>query len=456
MKRILHAFQGETLTGRILRSTSWVMVGYGGAQAIRLGSNLILTRILFPEAFGIMALVTMVTVGLMMFSDMGIGPALARSPRGDDPEFLNTAWSLQLIRGVTLWLVTLALAYPFAELYGYEELALYLPVAGLSLVLTGFFPTRMELARRHLQMGRATMLDLASQLLGLTLMVLLALWTRSVFALVVGSVLTNLIKLVVMWYGLPGRRDRFQIEKPALTELVSFGKWIFLGTAFAFVSTQGDKAVLGKLLSLEMLGIYNIGFFLASFPMALGQSVAQDLLIPIYRNRPPAESEENRRKLQRMRFLLTGGISGLLLLMAYVGPPLVDFLYDDRYIEAGPIIVIMACGFLPKIIGMSYDQAALAAGDSRRVFFLTGIRSTLQIVLLILGLHWFGLVGGVASFGVAMLLAHPMLIALGLRHKAWDPLHDIVSFTLAGLLAAGAIWLHWDALLGISSTPVTG
>ena len=224
--------------------------------------------------------------------------------------------------------------------------------------------------------------------------------------------------------------------------------------AFGFISTQGDKAVLGKLLSLETLGIYNIGFFLASFAMALGQSVAQDLLIPVYRNKPPSESAENRRKLQRMRFLLTGGLCALLLLMAYVGPPLVEFLYDDRYLAAGPIVTIMACGFIPKIIGMSYDQAALAAGDSRRVFFLTGTRSTLQMIMLFLGLYYFGLLGGVASYGIAMLIAHPLLVALAIRHQAWDPLHDLVSFTLAGLLAAGAIALHWDALQTISSAPV--
>lgn len=454
MKRLIHLFRGSDLTGRILRSTSWVMLGFGGAQAIRLGSNLILTRLLFPEAFGIMALVTMVTVGLMMFSDIGIGPALARSPRGDDPAFLDTAWSLQLVRGVSLWLITLVLAYPFSQLYGHDELALYLPVAGLSLVLTGLLPTRIELARRHLQLGRATILDLASQLVGLAIMVLLAFWTRSVFALVVGGVITTLLKLAFAWYGLPGRRDRFRIEKPALNELVGFGKWIFLGTAFAFISTQGDKAVLGKLLSLDMLGVYSIGYFLANFPMAMGQSVAQDLLIPIYRNRPPAESAANRRKLQRMRFLLTGGLCALLLLMAYIGPPLVDFLYDDRYAQAGPIIVIMACGFLPQVIGMSYYQAALAEGDSRRVFSLTGIRSTLQIALLVLGLYTFGLVGGVASYGVAMLITHPILIALSQRHKAWDPLHDALCFSLAALLAAGTIALHWDALQAISSTPV--
>lgn len=454
MKRIANIFRGTELTARLVRSTSWVVVGYGASQAIRLGSNLILTRILFPEAFGIMALVTMVTVGLMMFSDVGIGPALARSPRGDDPAFLDTAWSIQVIRGTTLWLVTVALAYPFAALYEHPALALYLPVAGLSLVATGLRPTRVELARRHLTVGRVTLLDISSQVLGLAIMVLLALWTQSVMALVLGGVLTNVLRCAMMWVGLPGRHDRFRIEGPALHELLHFGKWIFLGTAFGFVGAQGDKAILGKLLSLDTLGIYNIGFFLATFPMALGQTLAQDLLIPVYRNRPPAASAENRRKLRRMRMLLTSGVCALLLAMAYAGPPLVTLLYDDRYVTAGPIVVLLACGLLPRAIGMSYDQAALAAGDSRRVFFFNAIRASTQIALMVAGLHLFGLIGGITSLGVAMLVTHPILIALSRRHQAWDGPHDAVAFVTVWVLAAGAIALHWDAIAALAAIPV--
>jgi len=454
MKRVLQAFRGSQLTARILRSTSWVVIGFGGAQAIRLGSNLILTRLLFPEAFGIMALVTMVTVGLMMFSDVGIGPALSRSERGDEPAFLNTAWTIQVLRGTGLWVVTLIFAYPFAQLYEHPELALYLPVAGLSLIASGLLPTRMELARRHLQMGRVTILDLTSQLVGLGIMVLLAFWWQSVFALVVGGVITNLLKTIVMWAFLPGHRDRFQVEKPALQELVQFGKWIFLSTAFSFVSTQGDKAVLGKLLSLETLGIYNIGFFLASFPMMLGQAVVQDLMIPIYRNRPPDASEANRRKLRQMRMMITLGLAALLLIMAYAGPPLVAFLYDDRYAQAGPVIVLLSCCFLPRAIGMTYDQAALAAGNSRGAFAYAGARSIMQMLLLILGLTWFGLIGGIVSIGLALMVVHPILIGLGLRHRVWDPLHDGLAFGLGGILAAGAVWLHWDVVATLAAVPL--
>ena len=63
-----------------------------------------LTRLLFPEAFGLMALIQTFMIGLAMFSDLGIGPAIIQSDRGEDPDFLNTAWVMQILRGICLWL----------------------------------------------------------------------------------------------------------------------------------------------------------------------------------------------------------------------------------------------------------------------------------------------------------------------------------------------------------------
>jgi len=451
MRRLTTAFQGNRLTARILRSTSWVLMGYGGTQVIRLASNLILTRILFPEAFGLMTLVTVITVGLMMFSDVGIGPSISQSKRGDDPDFLNTAWTIQVFRGCGLWLVTLVLAVPIANFYDQPDLVTYLPIAGFALVITGFLPTKIETAHRHLVFGRLTALDLLSQFIGVGCMVVLAVTTQSVLALVLGGLFSATAKLILTTRYLPGVSNKFRLEKKALNEQVSFGKWIFLGTAFAFVSQQGDKAILGKLLSLQTLGIYNIGFFLASFPMALGTSVAQQLLIPIYRDKPPGEAPEHRARLRKMRFLMTGGMFALLGTMAFAGPALVDFLYDDRYSHAGAMIVIMACSLLPQAIGLSYDRAALAAGDSKGAFVFSGLRSTVQMALLYTGFMMFGLVGALASLGLALVLVHPILIRLAKRHHAWDATHDSVFAVLGILISVSAIWMHIDVIRELSN-----
>ena len=164
-------FSDSGLMARILRSGAWVVLGYGSSQLIRLASNLILARLLFPEAFGLMALISVVTIGLALFSDIGISPSIAQSKRGDDPDFLNTAWTLQVIRGAVLCVLTALLAAPMARFYDEPQLATYLPIAGLSLLIAGFNPTRIDTAQRHLLVGRLTALDLASQIIGVVLMV---------------------------------------------------------------------------------------------------------------------------------------------------------------------------------------------------------------------------------------------------------------------------------------------
>ncbi|MDE4131496.1 oligosaccharide flippase family protein [Phaeobacter sp. QD34_3] len=436
------AFSGQGLLARVLRSASWLMIGYGGSQALRLAANLILARLLFPEAFGLMALVTVVTVGLSLFSDVGIGPAIAQNARGDDPDFLNTAWTIQVIRGFGLWAATLLLAWPVAWLYEAPDLMLYLPIAGSALAIAGFNPTRIETAHRHLLVGRLTALDLAAQAIGVGFMVLLAWASGSIIALVLGGVIQAGAKLLLTHYGLPGERNRFRWERKAAQELIRFGKWIFLSTAFWFLTSQGDRAILGRFVPLDVLGIYNIGYFLASFPMLLGHAVNQRLMIPVYRDKPADGPPENRRKHRLLRAGLSAVILSMLLLMAWVGPWLTDLLYDDRYRQAGEMIVLISLALAPAVITMTYDQAALAAGDSRAFFVFTASRAVLQTVLFLLGTLWFGLPGGIAALGLAMIAAYPVLIWLARRHGAWDPLHDLISALIVSVIGGGALWWH--------------
>jgi len=115
-----------------MRSSAFTIVGFGTQQAIRFGSNLILARLLFPEAFGTMALVTVLLVGLSMLSDLGIQPAIQSSKRGDDPDFLNTAWTLNMIRALMLFILACALAWPMSWFYGEALLFQLIPVSAAS------------------------------------------------------------------------------------------------------------------------------------------------------------------------------------------------------------------------------------------------------------------------------------------------------------------------------------
>lgn len=447
--RIRRLVTGGSLTARILRGAVLSVGSFGLSQLLRLLSNLILTRLLFPEAFGLMGLVTVFLIGLAMFSDVGIGQAIARSPRGDEPAFLDTAWTLQILRGVLLFGIGCALALPISDFYGEPVLAGMLMLASVQFLITGFMPTRRETANRHLRLGLVTLLDLAAQVLSLVAMVALAFLLQSVWALVLGSLAGVALQVLLMTLFLPGQRNRPRLEGPAVQELVHFGKWIFLSTIFGFLLTQGDKLILGKFLPLDVFGIYNIGFFLGSFPAMLGGVAIVRLLIPIYRERPPGASRDNFLKLRRMRVLVTGGLMALTTLAAFLGVWVVELLYDARYHDAGAVVVLVACLQIPTIIGLTYDNAALAAGDSRKFFVVTVVKATLVVTGLFVGVQVGGLTGALVGQWVAVVAAYPALVWLVVRLGAWDPLHDLAFAVLGILCMTLALWWNWPAILAL-------
>jgi O-antigen/teichoic acid export membrane protein len=441
---------GAGIGARLIRSSGWISLSFGVSQVFRLASNLILTRLLFPEAFGLMALITVFLVGLIMLSDIGVSPSIQQSARGDDPDFVNTAWTIQVIRGGLLWLACCVLGVGAAWFYGDPQFEKMLPVAGLSLLIAGFDPTRIDTASRHLNLSRVTLLDLLAQVIGLIGMLLLVWMMRTVWALVIGGVFLTLVRTIIMSIFLPGPRNRFHWAPDVVSELIHFGKWIFLSTLCGFLLTQGDKAILGKYLSLKTLGIYNIGYFLASFPQALTSKIMAQVMIPLHREHPPGASAENFAKVRRARFGMTCAVLVMQFTLAFTGIWVVDLLYDSRFLASGSIVVAVACMNVPYLIGMTYDYSALSRGDSRGVFHLLLAKAAVQTLLFILGMEYGGIVGAFIAVWLSQILMHPLVARLAYKHGAWDPLHDVICATAGFGLTAAVLWFHWDGLKALS------
>lgn len=442
--RLKHFMRGQGLATKALRGGALTLLGFGGGQALRFASNLILTRILFPEAFGLMALVYVFIQGLNNFSDVGITPAIMRSPRGDDPEFLNTAWTMQIIRGFSLWIVTFIIAWPAAQFFDAPLLAQLLPAIGVTLLISGFNPTRLDTANRHLNFGRLTVLDLSSQVITLVVAIVAAFILESVWALVISGIAGAAVHLVLLTVFLPGELNKLHWEPKAARELINFGKWVFLSTVAGFFLSQGDKIILGKFLSIETLGIYNIGFFLAGFPLLLGGTITRRILIPIYRERPPKASRNNFLQLRKLRIGLSAGMLLALSILALLSGWLIEVLYDPRYLLAGGILLLVTFAQLPQVIVLTYDQAALASGDSKRFFVLTVARMVFLIAGLWIGIVTHGLAGALIGQAIGMIAVYPVVVWLARHQGVWDPLHDILFAILGSAVLAVAFWLNFD------------
>lgn len=451
--KLINELQNDSLKMRAARGTIWTVGGLFASQFLRLASSLILTRLLFPEAFGMMALVQIFITALAMFSDLGIRASIIQNDRSKEPAFLNTAWTLQVFRGLVLWLFSCVIALPMASFYDEAMLAWLLTVAGLTALIDGFTPTRVNTANRDLVMGRITLIEIGTQTVGIVVMIILAWLLKSVWALVFGAILSALIKQILYMVLMPGHRNRFEVDRSAVGELVHFGKWIFISSACGFLINHADRSILGLFITLELLGVYSIGFFLASVPLLLGQPLASKIIFPLYKQRPPWESAGNQRNIFRIRRWLTGSLLAISAILVVTGDFLVRFLYDERYTLAGPMLVLMTISQLPFVILSSYDQILLAAGDSKRFMKRIVIASIVQTTLLVLGVNYFGLIGAIIAPGLASLMVYPVLVSAVRRYDGWDRTHDLVYGAIALMIAMVGIRInHVEIVYLISQT----
>jgi O-antigen/teichoic acid export membrane protein len=444
----------KPLGSRAVRAAFFAFGKRGGGQLVRLLSNLVLTRVLLTEAFGLMALVAVLLQALDMFSDVGIGPSIIRSARGDDPIFLDTIWTVQLLRGVGVWVIACIVAVPFAHLYGQPLLTQMIPVAGFNAVLNGLASTKLHTQNRHLHLGRVMVQELSAQIVGTLVMIVLAVVWRSVWALVIGAMLSTAMRTLLSFTLLPGRNNRFRWEPAARNELLGFGRWVFLSTMLTFTSQSADRLIFGKLITIELLGVYGIGKMMAAAPSEAMSHIGLSVVFPYYSEvvtsgRPlPPVFERARRPL-----LVLAGCS--LSLLAASGSVIIDVLYDRRYAAAGWVLQVLALGAWFNVLWSTNVAALLALGQSKWMAATTLIKTLAIVVLVPIGFHFYGFSGAVVALALAEVVQLSISATAIAQQKLCSVWQDapltllVLASAVAGFWAGpGITHSHALALLG--------
>ena len=361
------ADHAQQLKRNAKRSVMYMLGGRFGSEGLRLVSNLVLTRMLAPELYGLMVLVNVVMTGLKMFSDVGIGPSIVQSKR-TDPTFLNTAWTVQVIRGVVLLLIAAALAYPASRFYGEPQLMFLLPIAALSAMIAGFNSTSIFSQNRALRMDRLVFLQFTAQAAMVAAMIIWASISPTVWALVIGGIVSASVYAALSHFWLQGTPARFTFDRAAFHELNRFGIWVLLGTICTFVATQADRAVFGRLMSKEELGLYGIALFLSTGLANIVQLLSRQVLFPVL-----AETVRTNRDLLMPRLTRARRKFNLLALPATglmfgAGSIVVDLLYDPRYQGAGWMLQILAVYGATTCLIMPGTNALMALGLPKNNF----------------------------------------------------------------------------------------
>lgn len=399
-----------------------------------------LTRLLAPEVFGLMALVQSIIIGLHLFSDVGIGPSIVQSESGEKSGFLHTAFTIQFLRGVALWVVCCLLAYPVGWFYQDDRLVWVMPVIGFSSVLTGLQSTKFWVYHKRLELGRLALVDIVTQVLSVAVMLVLAWIYRSLWALVVANVVSDGLRTLLSHTALTGARDRFFIERESLKNLVKFGRWIFLSTMVTFFVTQVDRLLLGKVADLETLGMYSIAVVLASMPSnALGH-LTGTVLLPAFSRVISEEGKLSSESFLRIRGPMLVVAAWILSGMIAGGPVIVELLYDERYADAGWIVQVLCAGAWFMVIETTVSPSLLAMGQSHWLAAGNVVKLLGMGVMVPVGFLWYGFPGAVVAYGGSEVWRYVFSTSLATRRGLQPLRQDLRNTATLGAAAALGWW----------------
>ena len=429
----------------VLQNSVVEVLTYGATQALRLGSNLILTRLLFPEAFGLMVVVGIVLFGLTMLSDVGILQAVIQNPRGDDEDFLNTAWTLQIMRGGLLCVLTWCIAYPASLFFDKPELFGLLLAAGGQLVIAGFESTSLLTLRRQVASRKLAVIEIGVQFATFVAVVATAMVWQSVWALLIGASIGGLVRLV--WSHLidVGYRNRLEWDKSAWQEITKFGRWIFGSSVATFLSSQSDRLLLGRLLGMSTLGVYSVALMLSEVVGAAVSRVVSGVLYPVFSRVSQEEPEMLRDEYYAARLRLDAAALPALGALTMLGDFIVILLWDLRYVEAGWMLRVLAIRAAFACIMLPCEVCLVATGESRFGFIRSVVRMFAVLIGVPLGYAWGGAEGLVLAVALSEVPAAFILWPAAARRGLFKITREIRAFVFFGLGVMLASYIRYLA-----------
>jgi len=417
-------------------------------NALRLTSNLIMTRLLLPEAFGLMALISTLIVAFNLFTDVGIERSIVREPDGNQKRFLRVAWMVKMMRGGAIAacvLVVAALVWLMAPVFATEgsvyadpRLPVLIALSALVPLLQGCESTCKELTARNMQNYRFTVIGIAVQIIGVASMVGFAQISQTVWALFAGLMMMSFSGLVATHLFYPGPRMRPRWDKQIAARLWQYGKFLMGSSALTFVARYADRFMLAGFLGATTFGLYSIALIWIEAGTTLLARMADRSGFPaiaeVVRTRP----QEVPRLFRKSQTVIDVACFTAFLGTFLLGETLIAFLYTDTYGPAGDFVQILSVGFLTARF-RTVTMLLMNIGNSRAVMIASGISAVAVSVALPLAYTIFGLQAVLLTTALVPLSSAPYVIfklrdTLGTRQTQLDSLIVILILVTGGLV----------------------
>lgn len=364
---------------KIASNFGWRFAERFGAQVVKFIVEIILARLLMPEDYGLIALVTVIITILNVFVDSGLGISLIQKKDADDIDF-STVFFFNIVWCCIIYVI-LFLCAPYISLfYGLETLTSIIRVLGLTIVVSGIKNVQQAYVSRTMQFKKFFFSSLIGTIGAAILGIILAFLDFGVWALVIQQLFNTAMDCIVLWITVEWR-PKFFFSIKRLKLLFSYGWKILFSTLLNTIYNNIYQLIIGNVYSSSALAFYNKGDqFPKLFISNINDSIDSVLL--------PSMSlkQDNITELKYITSLSirtsTYLIFPLMIGLSIISSNLVLLVLTKKWIECVPYLQCFCVSYMLYPIHTANLNAIKAKGRSDIFLKLEIIKKVIGLVIL--------------------------------------------------------------------------
>ena len=392
----------DSLSKKVVRSGFWVISIRVFEKLLYIVKLIILARILSPTDFGLMGIALLTLSILETFTNIGFVEALIQKNK-EIKEYLDSAWTLVVIRGIFISVVLFLIAPLAAGFFNSPIATPLIRMIAVSILIKSFSNIGVVYFQKELHFKRQILLDLTGAIAYFLVSVILGFLLRSAWALVYGYVASSIVKTIFS-YILHPYRAKFNLDRVKLYKLLNYGKWLWGSGLLALVITQGDDLFLGKYLGIVALGFYQMAYKISNIPATEIAHTISQVTFPAYSKMQsdPVKLKEAYLKVLQLNCFFSFLISGLIFVLAR---DFTNIFLGSKWIPAVPPMMALVFWGMIRSVGATQGPVFNAVGKPK-ILTMMLIVALIPLVILIYPLtsQW-GMLGTSLAIVFATLLS---------------------------------------------------
>ena len=374
---------------------------------LQLLSVVVLSRLLSPGDYGLLAIVLVVVGVGEIFRDFGLTSASIQAPELSRGQRDNLFWINAAI-GAVLTVILFLLARPIEAVTGEAEIVGVVQSLSLLFLLNGLATQHRASLMRDLRFRALAIIDVSAAAIALGAAVAAAVAGLEYWSLVVQQLSSGAVVLVGSVAA--GRwLPRWYSRRVSVRELVNFGWNIVVTNVLIYAGSQVDTIIVGLKFGTAPLGLYNRAYQLVMTPLGQVRSPLKGVALPVL-SRVQQDPARFNTYVTSAQLALGYGLGIPLILVAALADPLVHIMLGPQWTGATPILALFAiAGLLTTLPFVGY-WVYLSRGLGRQLFLYTIVTTAIKVVCIVTG-SFFGLIGVAIGFAVAPAISWPLSLA---------------------------------------------